>query len=90
VRTWEGWHHHQTLSLLATWFLTQEARRGKNPDTGADGSAGAGHDRRLVESDVALSSAGAYSPQYEAPFATQRRSPLLSLAQTQPLATATV
>ena len=29
VRTWEGWHHHQTLSLLATWFLTQETRRGK-------------------------------------------------------------
>jgi SRSO17 transposase len=29
VRTWRGWHHHQTLSLLATWFLTQETRRGK-------------------------------------------------------------
>jgi hypothetical protein len=41
VRTWEGWHHHQTLSLLATWFLTQETRRGKNPDAGADGPAGA-------------------------------------------------
>jgi SRSO17 transposase len=30
VRTWEGWHHHQCLSLLATWFLTQETRREKN------------------------------------------------------------
>jgi len=29
VRTWIGWHHHQTLTLLATWFLTQEKRRGK-------------------------------------------------------------
>jgi len=29
VRTWRGWHHHQALSLLATWFLTQEARREK-------------------------------------------------------------
>ena len=29
VRTWRGWHHHQTLSLLATWFLVTEARRGK-------------------------------------------------------------
>lgn len=28
VRTWVGWHHHQTLTLLATWFLTQEKRRG--------------------------------------------------------------
>jgi SRSO17 transposase len=24
VRTWEGWHHHQTLSLIASWFLTWE------------------------------------------------------------------
>jgi len=37
VRTWEGWHHHQTLSLLATWFLTQETRRAKKKDTGDDG-----------------------------------------------------
>ena len=29
VRTWGGWHHHQALSLVAAWFLTQEARRGK-------------------------------------------------------------
>lgn len=29
VRTWRGWHHHQTLSLMATWFLTRETRRGK-------------------------------------------------------------
>jgi SRSO17 transposase len=29
VRTWSGWHHHQALSLIAAWFLVQEARRGK-------------------------------------------------------------
>jgi SRSO17 transposase len=34
VRTWAGWHHHQTLSLMATWFLTQETRRGKKMDSG--------------------------------------------------------
>ncbi|MCP4899658.1 MAG: IS701 family transposase [bacterium] len=34
VRTWRGWHHHQTLSLIATWFLVTEARRGKKMDTG--------------------------------------------------------
>jgi SRSO17 transposase len=39
VRTWRGWHHHQTLSLIATWFLTQEARRGKNMDARAHGAA---------------------------------------------------
>lgn len=39
VRTWRGWYHHQTLALVATWFLTQEARRGKKMDTGVDGAA---------------------------------------------------
>ena len=34
VRNWNGWHHHQTLSLIATWFLLTEARRGKKMDTG--------------------------------------------------------
>jgi SRSO17 transposase len=29
VRNWVGWHHHQALSLIATWFLVGEARRGK-------------------------------------------------------------
>ena len=45
VRTWEGWHHHQALSLIATWFLTQETRRGKNTDARADSAATAGADR---------------------------------------------
>ena len=31
VRNWIAWHHHQTLALLAAWFLNQETRRGKNP-----------------------------------------------------------
>jgi SRSO17 transposase len=34
VRTWQGWHHHQALSLIATWFLTREARRGEKMDAG--------------------------------------------------------
>ena len=29
VRHWTGWHQHQTLSLLATWFLVRETERGK-------------------------------------------------------------
>lgn len=40
VRTWSGWHHHQALSLIAGWFLVQEARRGKKGDAGTDGAAG--------------------------------------------------
>jgi SRSO17 transposase len=34
VRTWRGWHHHQVLSLIANWFLTQETRREKKIHTG--------------------------------------------------------
>jgi SRSO17 transposase len=45
VRTWRGWHHHQTLSLVATWFLTQEARQGKKIHASDHGSASP-HDRR--------------------------------------------
>jgi SRSO17 transposase len=41
VRNWEGWHNHQTLSLIATWFLLLEARRGKKGGAGVDGAAGA-------------------------------------------------
>jgi SRSO17 transposase len=29
VRTWQGWHHHMTLSLMAVWFLTGETHRGQ-------------------------------------------------------------
>jgi hypothetical protein len=46
VRTWRGWHHHQTLSLIATWFLVTEARRGKKMDTGNYGSASPRRDLR--------------------------------------------
>ena len=42
VRSWVGWHHHMSLSLLALWFLQLEKGRlgGENP--GADGAAVAG------------------------------------------------
>jgi SRSO17 transposase len=36
VRHWTGWQHHQTLSLLATWFLVQETERGKKKDPSDD------------------------------------------------------
>src|SRR5207237_2273690 len=29
VYTWEGWHHHIALSLLAVWFLIGETPRGQ-------------------------------------------------------------
>jgi hypothetical protein len=42
TRSWWGWHHHQTLPMLAVWFLVQETRRGKKGDPGVDGPTGPG------------------------------------------------
>src|SRR5216683_2004658 len=30
VRTWQGWHHHMALSLMAMWFLVGETHRGQS------------------------------------------------------------
>jgi SRSO17 transposase len=54
VRTWRGWHHHQALSLIATWFLTVEARRGKKDDPGVDRAAVGGGHRRAAEAAVGV------------------------------------
>src|SRR5215470_4739988 len=88
VRTWEGWHHHQALSLVATWFLTQETRRGKNTDARADGAPGAGADRGHPQPCPGLPPGGA-PPSHRAPLAeAQRGGSLLPLEAAQPLATA--
>jgi hypothetical protein len=30
VRTWQGWHYHMVLSLMAVWFLIGETHRGQS------------------------------------------------------------
>jgi len=45
VRTWKGWHHHQTLALMAAWFLTQEKRRGEKSVAVSVRPTGANHPR---------------------------------------------
>jgi SRSO17 transposase len=42
VRSYVGWHHHITLSLLALWFLSLERLAMGKKDAGGDGAAGAG------------------------------------------------
>jgi hypothetical protein len=86
VRTWKGWHHHQALSLLATWFLTQETRRGKNPNPRLDGATGATAAGRAAEPDAAQPVADASPPYHESPAASQRGSTPVPLAATQTLA----
>jgi SRSO17 transposase len=53
VRSWVGWHHHVTLSLLALWFVQLAKGRlgGKNP--GVDGAATTGSVRPAVATAAA-------------------------------------
>lgn len=48
VRSWVGWHHHMTLSLLALWFLILEKGRLGKKNPGPDGAAAAGGVRPAV------------------------------------------
>jgi SRSO17 transposase len=41
VRSWTGWHHHMTLSLLALWFLQLERLAVGKKKSRADGVVGA-------------------------------------------------
>lgn len=43
VRSWVGWHHHMTLSLVALWFLCLERRRAGGENPGDDRAADATH-----------------------------------------------
>jgi SRSO17 transposase len=90
VRTWEGWHHHQALSLVATWFLTQEARRGKNTDARADSAPTTGADRGGAEPGPGLPPRRAPPPHGKPSPEAQRGGPALPLEATQPLAAAAV
>ncbi len=40
VRSWVGWHHHVTLSLVALWFLILERQRIGGENSGSDGEPG--------------------------------------------------
>jgi len=81
VRTWRGWHHHQTLSLIATWFLTQEARRGKNLDSRPDGAAASLVHCGRLPSGSGLPPNGLHLPDQQPPAETHRASTLLLLEE---------
>jgi SRSO17 transposase len=86
VRTWEGWHHHVCLSLLASWFLTEEARRGKNTDARPDGARGPGADRRADQPGAFRPQPRPDVPHRDPPTEAERGGPTLPLAAAQTLA----
>ncbi len=85
VRNWIAWHHHQTLSLVAAWFLNQETRRGKNTDTGIDVTAVAATDRRDHRGTSQRQQPREALPVHHTLVGTQRARPILPALLTQTL-----
>ena len=85
VRTWQGWHHHQTLSLIAAWFLTEQTRRGKNTGTGTDAPASSIRLCGAPAPGTSLQRSGVHRSQYHASPPTKRTRTLLPLETTQTL-----
>jgi SRSO17 transposase len=54
VRSWIGWHHHMTLSMLALWFLTLEKDRVGGKNTSLDRASDAGAVRTLAVAATAI------------------------------------
>lgn len=57
VRSWVGWHHHMTLSLLALWFLALEKQRLGKKNPGVNGAAVAGSDGPAAVAEAAIGAA---------------------------------
>jgi SRSO17 transposase len=89
VRTWRGWHHHQTLCLIATWFLIQESRRGKKMDASDHGSADCRRAGDAAARSLPMRPARAPGPRTNATSGTERRGTVLPPQETQPLAVLT-
>jgi SRSO17 transposase len=71
VRNWTGWQHHQTLSLLATWFLVRETDRGKKMDACDDLTADSPGHRDDFVRGVSVRHHTAYTPGAPEATATQ-------------------
>ena len=82
VRTWAGWYHHQTLSLIALWFLILETRRGKKIHSGPDGCPGPDYIVRAVASGLRPQTSRLGQTQYQTKKQTERAGSVLSLQAT--------
>jgi len=79
VRSYVGWHHHMTLSLLALWFLSLERLAMGKKDASGDGAAGAGDLLAAIASSASRSAADRPRGQHCA--GSQRTSENLPLAR---------
>ena len=83
VRSYGGWYHHQTLSLIATWFLVQESRRGKKIHTSDDGSPDRCRPLAVAAQCQPLQRSRSRRTRPEPPTAAKRTGQALSLEITQ-------
>jgi SRSO17 transposase len=79
VRNWRGWHHHQVLSLVATWFLVCESHRGKKMDSGDHCAADSRWHRHAPASSLAVRHAVQNRQQQNTSLTPKRGSTLLPL-----------
>jgi SRSO17 transposase len=79
VRNWRGWHHHQVLSLVATWFLICERNRGEKMDASDYRSTNTRWGGHAPASRLPLRHADQNRQQQNTSLAPKRRGSLLPL-----------
>ena len=79
VRKWGGWHHHQTLSMIALWFLTLETLRGKKIHTRSNRSGNSRSTRVAIAPVLRSSSSRLGRPLHREEKYTSRNGSILSL-----------
>jgi hypothetical protein len=85
TRTWSGWYHHNVLSLIATWFLACEMRRGKKIHSRRNGSSNSHALEITSTSSLRLRTSRLGDPVCTAKKPPQGTRSLLSLQETQPI-----
>lgn len=90
VRSWGGWHHHQTLSLFAAWFLNCELRAGKKIGPGFHLPAAPRRDCSTAPRRLRMRPAGSRRLPLHPPIGTQPIRTLLSPQTPQVLGTTRV
>jgi SRSO17 transposase len=88
VRTWIGWHHHQTLCLIATWFLISESRRAKKIHPGGHGAVDTDAVGPTAAASVRSSLPPLAAPQRPAENTPQRIGSVSPLSTPQPVGAA--
>jgi SRSO17 transposase len=79
VRSYGGWYHHQALSLIATWFLVQESRRGKKIHSRDDGPTDRSRTRALAACSQSVRQSRSSRRRSYTPSPTKRAGEALSL-----------